>query len=64
MVSFQGRLKEVEILKHVQRMMPKVLGNDGELMQVFLSIVVNALDAMKDKGTLTLETGTIPPVSP
>ena len=64
MVSFQGRLREVEILKNVQRMMPKVLGNDGELMQVFLSIVVNALDAMKDKGTLTLETGTIPPVLP
>ena len=63
MVSFQGRLKEVEILKNFQRMMPKVLGNDGELMQVFLSIVVNALDAMQDKGTLTLETGTIPPFS-
>lgn len=64
MVSFQGRLREVEILKNVQRMMPKVLGNDGELMQVFESIVVNALDAMEDKGTLTLETGIIPPVPP
>jgi PAS domain S-box-containing protein len=64
MVSFQGRLKDVEILKNFQRMMPKVLGNDGELMQVFLSIVINALDAMQDKGTLTLETGTIPPFSP
>ena len=64
MVSFQGRLREVEILKNVQRMMPKVLGNDGEMMQVFLSIVVNALDAMEDKGTLTLETGTILPVPP
>jgi two-component system NtrC family sensor kinase len=64
MVSYQGRLKEVEILKNVQRMMPKVLVNDGELMQVFLSIIVNALDAMEDRGTLTLETGTIPPVSP
>ncbi len=37
--------------------MPKIRGNDGELMQVFLSIIVNALDAMEDKGTLTLETG-------
>jgi PAS domain S-box-containing protein len=64
MISFQGRLREVKILKDVRRMMPKVLGNDGELMQVFLSIVVNALDAMKDKGTLTFETGTIPPVPP
>jgi signal transduction histidine kinase len=52
----------VEILRNVQRMMPKVLGNEGELMQVFLSIVVNALDAMEDRGTLSLETGTIPPI--
>ncbi len=64
MISFQGRLKEVEISSNLQRRIPKVLGNDGELMQVFLSIVVNGLDAMGDKGTLTLETGTIPPVPP
>ncbi len=57
MVTFQGRLKEVEVLRNFQRRMPKILGDDGELMQVFLSIVVNALDAMQDKGTLTLETG-------
>ncbi len=57
MVSFQGRIKDVEVSSSLQRRIPKVLGNDGELMQVFLSIVVNALDAMGDKGTLTLETG-------
>jgi nitrogen-specific signal transduction histidine kinase len=57
MVTFQGRLKEVELVKNVERTMPKVLGNEGELMQVFLSIMINALDAMEDKGTLTLETG-------
>ena len=57
MITFQGRLKEVEVLRNFQRRMPKILGDDGELMQVFLAIVVNALDAMQDKGTLTLETG-------
>jgi C4-dicarboxylate-specific signal transduction histidine kinase len=56
MISFQGRLKDVEISSKLQRRMPKIRGNDGELMQVFLSIVVNALDAMEDKGILALET--------
>ena len=35
-----------------------VLGNEGELMQVFTSITVNALDAMEDHGTLAFATGT------
>jgi two-component system, NtrC family, sensor kinase len=55
-IGFQGRLKEVEVFRNHQREMPKIMGNDGELMQVFLSIITNALDAMEDKGTLTLET--------
>jgi two-component system, NtrC family, sensor kinase len=64
MVSFQGRLKEVEVSRNSQRRMPRILGNDGELMQVCLAIVTNALDAMENKGTLTLETGIISRVPP
>ena len=57
-VSFQGRLKEVEVLRNHQREIPRIVGNEGELMQAFLSIIVNALDAMEDRGALTVETGT------
>jgi signal transduction histidine kinase len=57
MISFQGRLKEVEVLKNYQEQMPPILGNEGELRQVFLSIILNALDAMEDKGRIELETG-------
>ena len=38
--------------------MPNVLGNVTELMQVFLVVIINALDAMGGEGALTLETGT------
>jgi len=58
MVTFQGRLKNVVYLKNFQTEMPQVQGNESELRQVFLTIIVNALDAMEDKGTLTIETGT------
>jgi signal transduction histidine kinase/HAMP domain-containing protein len=61
MINFQGRLKDVLVLRHFQQGLPMVLGNEWELMQVFTSIIVNALDAMEDKGTLTFETGTLAP---
>jgi two-component system NtrC family sensor kinase len=58
MITFQGRLKDVVYLRNFQREMPQVQGNDGEMRQVFLATIVNALDAMQDKGTLTIETRT------
>jgi two-component system NtrC family sensor kinase len=57
MISLQARLKEVEILKNLHKEVPSVLGNEGELIQAFTSITINALDAMEDDGTLSFETG-------
>jgi PAS domain S-box-containing protein len=56
LIGFQGRLKKVEVITNYQGK-PVIHGSEGELKQVFLSIIMNALDAMEDKGTLTLETG-------
>lgn len=55
-VGFQGRLKEIEVIKRFAKDAPPVYGNEGELRQVFLSVITNALDAMEDKGTLTIAT--------
>ncbi len=56
LVGYQGRLKDVTVAKKFGSGMP-VRCNEGELRQVFLIIVVNALDAMENKGTLTVESG-------
>jgi PAS domain S-box-containing protein len=58
LIGFQGRLKYVEIIKKYKGVLV-VHGSEGELRQVFLAIFVNALDAMEDKGILTIETGII-----
>jgi nitrogen fixation/metabolism regulation signal transduction histidine kinase len=58
MISFQGRLNKVEVLKNYQKKSLVIHGNEGELRQVFLAVIVNSLDAMQDKGTLTIETRT------
>jgi two-component system NtrC family sensor kinase len=59
MVAFQGRLRNVVYLRNFKTEMPQVKGNESELRQAFLTIIVNALDAMDDRGTLTIETGTM-----
>ena len=60
MVNFEGRLKDVVILRNYQEEIPVIHNNEGDLRQAFLSIIANAVDAMEGKGTLTIETGTIP----
>lgn len=56
-IGFQGRLQEVAIARNYKTDLPAFHASDGELRQVFLAIIINALDAMKDRGTLFIETG-------
>lgn len=62
LIGFQGRLKDVSVIKKYHGMLT-AHGNEGELRQVFLAIILNALDAMEDRGALTLETGVCPSAS-
>ncbi|MFZ5906669.1 MAG: PAS domain S-box protein [Nitrospirota bacterium] len=56
LIGFQGRLKNVEVVRHyTERVSVRV--NEGEMRQVLLSLIANALDSMEDRGTLTLSTG-------
>lgn len=56
MIGFQGRLKDVELIKDYKEGLPLIRGSEGELRQVFLAIIINALDAMEDRGTLSIAT--------
>lgn len=53
-IGFQGRLKQVEVRKEIAADPLLVRASEGELRQVILVIIVNALDAMGDKGVLTV----------
>lgn len=54
-VGLQRRLQNVEIKKQFGTL-PEITASEGELRQVFLIIITNALDAMEDRGKLSLET--------
>ena len=56
MISLQDKLREVDVVKIYNEEMLSYHGYEGELRQVFLSIITNALDAMENKGRLILET--------
>ena len=57
LLGYQGRLKNVTVTKKYGEKL-LVSGNEGELRQVFLVLLINALDAMENKGAITVETGT------
>jgi PAS domain S-box-containing protein len=55
-IGFQGRLREVSLIRDYSDSLPPVIGSEGELRQIFMTVITNALDAMHEKGTLTLKT--------
>lgn len=56
MMGLQGRMKDVAVIKKYDDVRRTVHVREGEMIQVFLTIITNALDAMEEKGALTLET--------
>lgn len=55
-ISFQGRLKNINVVHRYGDRHLRVTANEGELRLVFLAVITNALDAMEDNGSLVLET--------
>ncbi len=51
-----NRLREIEVSVNLPEI-PTVMCNIGELNQVWTNIIINACDAMKDKGTMEIECG-------
>ena len=52
----QATFHNIEIIKELDTSLPPVLGNAGQLKQVFLNIMINAADAMQGRGALTIKT--------
>jgi PAS domain S-box-containing protein len=53
LIDFQGRLKDVEVIKNYSEHLPVIKGSEGDLIQVFLAIISNSLDAMQNNFNIT-----------
>jgi len=47
--------KEIEVAKIYPAQMPEIMVNDREMLQVFINIILNAVDSMDRGGRLTIE---------
>jgi len=54
LLQHQSLFHNVEIIQNLESDLPQILGNPGELEQVFSNLMLNATDAMEGKGRITI----------
>lgn len=54
------RLRHITIEKHFANKMPDILLDANQMEQVFVNLLFNAIEAIKEKGIITIETGMDP----
>lgn len=56
LLIYQQRFQSIRVVKEYDPTLPKVPANEGDLRQVFLIMILNAMDAMENGGELRIET--------
>jgi two-component system sensor histidine kinase HydH len=56
LVAFEAADDGVGIETHLDPGLPRIPGDEGQLSQVFLNVIINALQAMPDGGSLVVTT--------
>ncbi len=56
LIEKQALFHNIEVVKHFDPELPDILGDNSQLQQLFMNVIMNAAQAMKEIGTLTLNT--------
>ncbi len=56
LLIYQQRFQSIKVEKEYDPILPNVLANEGDLRQVFLIIILNAMDSMESGGELKIKT--------
>ena len=54
LLQHQSLFHNIEIIQNLETDVPQILGNPGELEQVFTNLMLNAADAMEGRGRITI----------
>jgi len=60
LVSRQAQFFNVQVVKELDPELPPVMADKGEFQQVFINILVNAAQAMQERGAVTIVTRGLP----
>jgi len=60
LVRHHDRFKRIELVRRLREDLPMVRANPEQLIQAFLALMINAIDAMEGEGRLTVSTGWSP----
>jgi two-component system NtrC family sensor kinase len=60
LLKHHDRFKRLELQRELAEGLPAIEANAEQLIQVFMALMLNALDAMETRGTLTVRTGKNP----
>jgi signal transduction histidine kinase len=58
LLSYQKDFKEIQTQLDLRSDLPMIRGDEAQLSQVFINIILNAIDAMPGGGSLRIQTGT------
>jgi two-component system NtrC family sensor kinase len=56
LIEKQALFHNIEVIKNLEVELPFILGDNSQLQQVFINVILNAVQAMKEIGTLTINT--------
>ncbi|MDP8233352.1 MAG: ATP-binding protein [Candidatus Saelkia tenebricola] len=56
LTKYQATIKNISIIKKLDPKLPKINIDGNLIKQVFLNIILNAIDALTEKGTVTINT--------
>ncbi|MGC8793160.1 MAG: sensor histidine kinase [Bryobacteraceae bacterium] len=60
LVARQSMFFNITVVKDLDPNLPRVMGDRGQLQQVFMNLLLNAVQAMEEKGTITLTSRATP----
>ena len=56
LIEKQAMFHDIDVQKNLEERLPSILGDPSQLQQVFINIILNAVQAMNEVGKLTIDT--------
>jgi PAS domain S-box-containing protein len=61
LISHQAFFHNIKVMQQLDPFLPQIVGDPGQLQQVFTNLLLNAADAMGGQGQITITSRPIPP---